>query len=289
MIALAIHAGYMAVARPAACCQRATDAPVPDTVRIPASPMLPASAHRGRRPRSKPCSTFRHSCEKTPDCGASTGGCACCWCCCPGTCACRYRANPSAAGPGTSHFLAHALAAVLTTGCARLPPDVARPRSEALSPMADTHLAQVVRASAAAAQDPAWSGFRLLPDGDHALDARLALARRAQLSLDIQYYQIAADESAQALSARAARCRRARRVRVRLLVDDLNTQPSRVPLAHLSQLNPDFDDFSGVERRKCLMRIGVMPQSACGGDLGPWRAGEWFLNCGACSCAATDA
>ncbi|WP_436296002.1 hypothetical protein, partial [Variovorax sp. LjRoot178] len=59
--------------------------------------------------------------------------------------------------------------------------------------------------------------------------------------------------------------------------------------AHLSQLNPDFDDFGGVERRKCLMRIGVTRQNACGGDLGPWRAGERFLNCGACFCAATDA
>jgi peptidoglycan/LPS O-acetylase OafA/YrhL len=59
-------------------------------------------------------------------------------------------------------------------------------------------------------------------------------------------------------------------------------------LAHLSQLNPDFNDFSGVERRKWLMRIGELRQNACSGDLGPWHADEWFLNCGACSCAATD-
>jgi len=60
-------------------------------------------------------------------------------------------------------------------------------------------------------------------------------------------------------------------------------------LAHLSQLNPDFDDFGGFERRKCLMRIGLTRQNACGGDLGPWHAGEGFLNCRACFCAATDA
>ena len=186
--------------------------------------------------------------------------------------------EPQRCRPGTSHFLAHALAAVLTTGCASLPPDVARPRSEALSPMADTHLAQVVRASPPRRKTRPGRASRLLPDGDHALDARLALARRAQLSLDIQYYQIAADESARRF-LRALRDAAARGVRVRLLVDDLNTQPSRVPLAHLSQLNPDFDDFSGVKRRKCLMRIGVTRQNACGGDLGPWHAGEGFLNC----------
>ncbi|CAN7687710.1 VCBS domain-containing protein [Variovorax sp. LjRoot84] len=68
-----------------------------------------------------------------------------------------------------------------------------------------------------------------------------------------------------------------------------NGQSAIQQLAHLSQPNPDSDDFSGVERRKWLIRIGVTRQNACGGDLGPWRAGEWFLNCGACSCAATDA
>lgn len=46
-----------------------------------------------------------------------------------------------------------------------------------------------------------------------------------------------------------------------------------IRLAHLSQLNPDFDDFRGVERRKCLIHKGSARQSACGGDLGPWRRG----------------
>ena len=61
------------------------------------------------------------------------------------------------------------------------------------------------------------------------------------------------------------------------------------PLTHLSQLALDFGDFGDLERRKWLMRIGARRQNACGGDLGPWHAGEGFLNCRACFCAATDA
>ena len=76
---------------------------------------------------------------------------------------------------------------------------------------------------------PAWSrpspgesGFRLLPTGDFAFDARLALARRAERSLDVQYYHLAND-SVGLQFLRELRDAARRGVRVRLLVDDLYT------------------------------------------------------------------
>ena len=60
---------------------------------------------------------------------------------------------------------------------------------------------------------PGESGFRLLPTGDFAFDARLTLARRAERSLDVQYYQLAERQHRPAVPARAARCGRARRAR----------------------------------------------------------------------------
>ncbi|CAN7753337.1 phosphatidylserine/phosphatidylglycerophosphate/ cardiolipin synthase family protein [Variovorax sp. LjRoot84] len=135
--------------------------------------------------------------------------------------------------PGVSSLLGHALAALLTTGCASLPPpDAARARSTALEDVAHTRLAQVVRASAANA-DPTLSGFRLLADGDQALDARIALARRAQASLDIQYYLVAADATGRRFLRELANAA-ARGVRVRLLVDDLYANDSRMLLAGLA-------------------------------------------------------
>ena len=64
------------------------------------------------------------------------------------------------------------------------------------------------------------SGFRLLPAGDQAFDARIALARRAEKTLDVQYYLIAHDASGLQF-LRELRDAAARGVRVRILVDDL--------------------------------------------------------------------
>ena len=66
------------------------------------------------------------------------------------------------------------------------------------------------------------SGFRLLPLGPHALDARLQLIQRAQASLDLQYYHFAGDSTGRAV-LRALRDAAARGVRVRVLIDDLYT------------------------------------------------------------------
>ena len=110
-------------------------------------------------------------------------------------------------------------ATVLVTGCASLPPGVQGPLSTAVPASRDTALGLLV---ANASPDPDLSGFRLMPDGGFALDARLQLTRRAERSLDLQYYQIENDETGRYL-LRALRDAARRGVRVRLLMDDLYT------------------------------------------------------------------
>src|SRR5947199_10472852 len=61
-----------------------------------------------------------------------------------------------------------------------------------------------------------------MPLGVSSLDARVQLARRARESLDVQYYLIQNDRSGR-LFMRNLRDAALRGVRVRLLVDDLNT------------------------------------------------------------------
>ena len=70
--------------------------------------------------------------------------------------------------------------------------------------------------------DGSLTGFRLMPHGLYALDARLELIRRAHSSLDVQYYLIANDRTGR-LFMRSLRDAALRGVRVRLLVDDLYT------------------------------------------------------------------
>lgn len=109
---------------------------------------------------------------------------------------------------------------VLSAGCASLPDPGQRPYSEAVADVADTSLA---RLAAASTPDDMrhLSGLRLMPNGPEALAARIALARRAQRSLDVQYYVIAADASGRQF-LRELRDAAQRGVRVRLLVDDLH-------------------------------------------------------------------
>src|ERR1035438_8605907 len=106
-------------------------------------------------------------------------------------------------------------------GCASLPPRVPAPPVPALTDVADTLLGRVARASRAPG-DPSLSGFRLLPEGETAFDARISLARRAQKSLDVQYYLIQDDDIGRQF-LRELRDAARRGVRVRLLVDDLYT------------------------------------------------------------------
>ncbi|MEJ8845156.1 phospholipase D family protein [Variovorax rhizosphaerae] len=114
--------------------------------------------------------------------------------------------------------LAMLLAAWLLTACAGLPPPVPNVPTHALTDVAGTALARTVAANGAHAPD--LSGFRLLPEASFAFDARIALARRAEKTLDVQYYLIQNDDVG-LLLLRELRDAAARGVRVRLLVDDL--------------------------------------------------------------------
>jgi cardiolipin synthase C len=127
------------------------------------------------------------------------------------------------------------LMAVLA-GCGTLPASVDKPASFApASPEKGTLQAFV----AASQPSPEMSGFRLLPMGIYALDARLQLIRRAQHTLDLQYYVIENDDSGQLL-LRSLRDAAQRGVRVRLLVDDLYTSQTQDLLRALTVL-PGFE------------------------------------------------
>jgi len=123
-------------------------------------------------------------------------------------------------------------------GCAALPGGVERRESHSLTQTQATTLGKVAAASAPAdAADR--SGFRLLPDADDAFEARLALIRSAERSVDVQYYLIANDGSGrQFLAALVAAASRG--VRIRVLVDDLCTSREDALFAALSAL-PGFE------------------------------------------------
>lgn len=110
-------------------------------------------------------------------------------------------------------------AAVLAAGCTSLPSEVKRVPSTALPVSQDTALGRI---AAASSPSPLLSGVRLLPSGPFALDTRVELVRRAERSLDVQYFLIEDDATGRAF-LRALRDAARRGVRIRLLLDDLNT------------------------------------------------------------------
>ena len=112
-----------------------------------------------------------------------------------------------------------ALTALLLSACAGLPPRPEVPASHALTEVAGTRLARTLDEATPPAKR-GLSGFRLLPEGEFAFNARIALAHRAERSIDAQYYLIQNDDIGQQF-LRELRDAAARGVRVRLLVDDL--------------------------------------------------------------------
>jgi len=112
------------------------------------------------------------------------------------------------------------LGLALLGGCTSLPVvDRAAIASEAI-PLSDkTTLGRMASSYRPA---PDQSGFRLMPLGKFSLDTRVALAERAEVSLDVQYYHFEDDETGRWL-LRALRNAANRGVRVRLLIDDFYT------------------------------------------------------------------
>jgi putative cardiolipin synthase len=115
--------------------------------------------------------------------------------------------------------LAAMLATALLVGCASLPPAGPRQASAAIINGAETSLGRLA-AKGAPKDAPSMSGFRLLPEAGFAFEARVALMRHAERSIDMQYYLIRNDDAG-LLLLKELRDAAARGVRVRLLVDDL--------------------------------------------------------------------
>jgi putative cardiolipin synthase len=113
------------------------------------------------------------------------------------------------------------ISAILLSACATRPPATAfeRPVTRALPITDATPLAGALAAPEAAHRGQ--SGFRVLADGTEALQMRIALARSATKTLDMQYY-IAEEDTTGKLLLAAALYAADHGVRVRMLVDDLN-------------------------------------------------------------------
>jgi len=112
-----------------------------------------------------------------------------------------------------------------------LPLHVQKSTTESLLHPENTPLGQIVERSEEGIN---LSGIRLLSSGDEALASLIALADRATRTLDIQYYLIHQDDSSR-LFLHHVRLAAERGVRVRLLVDDLNTAGEDRRFMHLGE------------------------------------------------------
>ena len=106
-----------------------------------------------------------------------------------------------------------------TAGCVSLPTGVHKLASMTIPTSDRTVLG---RLAAQANEGKNLSGFRVLSSGQEAFASLIALADHAERSIDIQQYIIEQDASSRIL-LRHVRAAAARGVRVRILVDDLNT------------------------------------------------------------------
>jgi phosphatidylserine/phosphatidylglycerophosphate/cardiolipin synthase-like enzyme len=127
-------------------------------------------------------------------------------------------------------LLPAAAALMVLSGCAGLPQHVQKSPSMAFQHPENTTIGRIV------AEDQAGknlSGIRLLSTGEEAFASLISLADHAERTLDIQYYIIHEDESTRTL-LHHVRLAADRGVRVRVLVDDLNTAGEDRRFMHLS-------------------------------------------------------
>ncbi|MEE4164196.1 MAG: phospholipase D family protein [Woeseiaceae bacterium] len=142
--------------------------------------------------------------------------------------------------PGAARFAALLVLAGLLAlgGCASIDFDYPRSESHVLVDTGDTMLAEEA-AEASAGRPEGESGFHPLSNGIDALAARLLLARRAERSIDVQYYLIKNDIVGNAFVQELLHAAD-RGVRVRLLLDDMFTSGYDVGLAALDG-HPNFE------------------------------------------------
>jgi len=129
--------------------------------------------------------------------------------------------------------------ALVISACATV--DFDYPKEETFAPAAketsDTYLGS--KAALRAATHPGESGFYLQFDGIDALAGRFALANRAEKTIDAQYYLITNDKVG-LLFIGALLQAADRGVRVRLLLDDIQTQGYDAGMAALDS-HPNFE------------------------------------------------
>ncbi len=124
------------------------------------------------------------------------------------------------------------LAALALAGCASLPPLAGRPASTAYQDTAATYLGRTV--AGLTRDHPGQTGVFALAQGLDAFAARARLADVAERSLDVQSY-IWRDDMSGGLLLDALRRAADRGVRVRLLLDDINTAGLDGMLATLAE------------------------------------------------------
>jgi cardiolipin synthase C len=155
-------------------------------------------------------------------------------------------------------WLTITLVVASAAGCATLAPLPPQLPSHAVAASDATRLGRMAMRSTPA---PTVSGFRLLPTGGFALDARLALIEHAERSIDLQYYILQNDATGQAL-LRSLRDAAARGVRVRLLLDDMYTAGNdELLLAFAAQPNVElrlFNPFPAARERTLLRFVAGM-------------------------------
>ena len=139
-------------------------------------------------------------------------------------------------------------AALMLQACTVLPSQDNRTVSAAFLDTADTHLGRTV--APLTQSHPGKSGVIALPQGIDAFAARIRLADVAERSLDVQYY-IWHNDMAGSLLFDALRRAADRGVRVRLLLDDNNTEGMDDVLAELaSRRNVEVRLFNPFAARR---------------------------------------
>jgi phosphatidylserine/phosphatidylglycerophosphate/cardiolipin synthase-like enzyme len=123
-----------------------------------------------------------------------------------------------------------ALLVVVTMGCISLPSLEGRNESSALTDTDDTRLGRAIAGRSAA--HPGKTGIHALHAATDAFAARVLLARAAEKSLDVQYYIWHGDQTGSLLFEAVWRAAE-RGVRVRILLDDINTSGLDETLATL--------------------------------------------------------
>ena len=151
----------------------------------------------------------------------------------------------------------------LSASCATVDFDAEKSVSQALTDTDDTYIGKYL--AEYTGHPPNESGFHVITDSLDALAIRLVLAERAERSIDAQYYMISDDIIGNVFFASLLRAAD-RGVRVRLLIDDINTGGMELKLAgmdahpniELRLFNPfanrgfralDAWDFQRINRR----------------------------------------